>query len=372
MKGIYDVLITDSRYKHSLAIVRSLGQAGLRVATCSEGFSPTIFSRYSKKSFTYNRENFDEKLLSFLMKNEVKLVLPVGYFSNIECSRIKDKIKKYSDIIIEDFDKITQVSDKGKIIPILIKNKINFPKTYTINRIADLKRIQGKGFAVKSTEEEIGEKVSYVKSIKELKNTVSERLVFGPQIVQEYVDGEGRGFFAFCNDGKILQSFHHKRIRQYPESGGVSSCAESIHDKKLESISEKLLSNLNWTGPVMLEYIYNKKDKKYYFIELNAKFWGSYDLSVANGLNFAKIPFDIVSGDKIHPKKYEVGKRFQWVLPEDTIRIKTSKNKKRARKEWVKDLLDPSVKKDIQYIFNDPLPAIIRIFSTLWKYYLKK
>ena len=196
------------------------------------------------------------------------------------------------------------------------------------------------------------------------------RLNLGEQIVQEYIHGEGRGFFAFCKDGKILQSFQHKRIRQYPETGGVSSCAESIYDKELEGISGKLLKNLDWTGPVMLEYIYNHGE--YYFIEMNAKFWGSYDLSVECGLNFAKMPFDIIAGDDVKNHRYPIGKRFQWILPEDTIRIKTAKNKKLAKKEWRKDLFNPSIKKDIQYIFNDPFPTIIRIFSTIWRYFFTK
>jgi predicted ATP-grasp superfamily ATP-dependent carboligase len=371
MKKEFDFLVTDSRYKHALSIVRSLGKEGFRIATCSEGFSPTKFSRYSKKSFTYNKNNFECKLLDFLKKNKVRLVLPVGYFSNIECARIKDKINNYSPIIVDNFEKILEISNKEKIIPYLLKSKIEFPKTFIIKKYSDLTLVNGKKFIIKSSEEEKGEKVNYANNKDELKRRIKERLMLGPQIVQEFIKGEGRGFFAFCKEGDILQSFQHKRIRQYPESGGVSSCAESIYDKQLEEISKKFLKKINWTGPVMLEYIYDKKEKKYYFIEMNAKFWGSYDLSVLCGLNFARIPLDIVSRKLIKQKKYEQGKIFQWVLPEDTLRIKTAIDIKKAKTEWKKDFWDPKVKKDIQYIFNDPIPTLLRIFSTMGKYLLK-
>ncbi|NCN86436.1 hypothetical protein GW932_01260 [archaeon] len=372
MKRHYDILVTDSRYKHALSIVRGLGKEGLRIATCSEGFSPTRFSKYSKKSFKYTRKNFQNKLLNFLNKNDVSLVLPVGYFTNKECSKIKKEIENNSKIILSDFHLINSISRKDYLKKVLNKFKMLYPKTWIIKRVSDVEKIKGKNFVIKSALEEKGKKVEYASSNKELKKFLSNRLSFGTQIVQEHISGEGRGFFAFCYKGTCLQTFQHKRIRQYPESGGVSSCAESIYDKTLEKISKGFLKKLNWTGPVMLEYIYNQEKRKYYFIEMNAKFWGSYDLSIFCGLNFGKIPFDLIKGKKIKNKKYPLGKKFQWILPEDTLRIKTSKKKSLAKKEWKRDLLDRSIGKDIQYLFNDPLPTLIRIFSTIWKYFFKK
>ena len=372
MKKEFDFLVTDSRYKHSLAIIRSLGKEGFKVATCSEGFSPTIFSRYSKKHFSYSKENFKEKMLAFLKENNVKLVLPVGYFSNRECSQFKDEILKLSNIILDNHKKILKVSDKQSIRALLDKSKMVYPKTWVVKDERGMKDLSSGKYVIKSALEEKGKKIDYANSFEELEKLLIERKRYGPQIIQEYIKGKGRGFFAFCENGKVLQSFQHERIRQYPESGGVSSCAESIHDPKLDEISKNFLRSIKWTGPVMLEYIYDPEKKKYFFIEMNAKFWGSYDLSVAAGLNFARIPFDMAHKKKVISKKYAKGVRFQWVLPEDTLRIKTSKNKKKAIEEWKKDFFDRSVKKDTQYIFNDPLPTILRILSTMWRYLFSK
>lgn len=372
MKNKYDILVTDSRFKHSLSIVRNLGKHGLNIATCSNGLSPTKYSKYSKDSFNYNDDNFEKEILNFLKNNDVDLVIPVGYSSNQKCSKIKDDIMKYSNIVIDDYEKVSSVSDKQKILPILNKSKLLYPRTIPVNKIADIEKIKGSSFVVKSAEEGVGEKVRYANSKKELLSIVKERLDLGPQIIQDYINGKARGFFAFCKDGKVLQSFQHERIRQYPESGGVSSCSRSINDEKLNVISIDFLKKLKWTGPVMLEFIYSEKDKKYYFIEMNAKFWGSYDLSVFCGINFAKIPYDIIKENKITKKKYKVNRKFQWVLPEDTLRIKTSKNKRVAFQNWTKDLFDKRVGKDIQYIFNDPIPTFIRIISTTWSYLFRK
>jgi predicted ATP-grasp superfamily ATP-dependent carboligase len=373
MKEKFDILITDSRYKHSLAAVRALGKEGLRIATCSEGFSPTKFSRFSKKSFTYNRNNFLEKILYFIENNEVKLVLPIGYWTNLTCSKNNEKIMKYSNLVLDNYEKVSNVSNKRDIIPILKKSGVIIPKTFVVNELSDVEKvIFSNKMIIKSVIEETGKKVDYANSKESLRELLKLRLEYGPQIVQDYITGEGRGFFAFCKNGKILQSFQHKRIRQYPESGGVSSCAESIYDQRLGKIGEIFIRKLKWTGPVMLEFIYNLDSKEYLFLEMNPKFWGSLDLSIFCGLNFPKIPFDLINNNKIIRIDYPVGKRFQWVLPEDTLRIKTSINKKNAKEEWLKDLLNKNVGKDISYIFKDPLPTIIRIIGTFFQYLFKK
>lgn len=371
----YDVLVTDSNYKHSLAAVRILGESGLKIAVCSEGFSATRFSKYCRGGFRYKKEDFKEKLILFLRKNKVKLVLPIGYSSNIQCSEISDLIKKFSNIVIDDYQKIVSVSKKADLYPLLKRYKISFPKTWIISKLEDIEKIDKKCsyFVIKSSIEEMGKKVEYVKEFYELRDKVSQRLkLYGPQIVQEFIFGEGRGFFAFCKDGQILQSFQHRRIRQYPETGGVSSCAESIFDEKLEKIGKEFLKRINWTGPVMLEFIYNPEKNKYYFIEMNAKFWGSLDLSIFCGLNFPIIPYKIVTNQEIIKRGYPVGKRFQWVLPEDTLRIKFSKNKKEAYLKWRKDLFSNNIGKDVNYLFKDPFPTLIRIIATFYGMIFKK
>ena len=41
-----------------------------------------------------------------------------------------------------------------------------------------------------------------------------------------------------ANEGKMIAFFQHRRIREFPASGGVSSFSESIFDKKLLRIGK--------------------------------------------------------------------------------------------------------------------------------------
>ncbi len=268
MKKKFDILVLDSRYKHSLAVIRCLGKYGLRILSGSKSFSPSKFSWFSKGNFKYDDEKFEEQLLEELKKNDVNLVVPVDYKSNIKCSKIASKIRKYSNIVIANYGDMKIASDKEKMIGILKKSSVSFPKSYVVKSKKDILKIPVSGkMVVKSAEEEKGKKVEYVNSKKMLILKMNERLKYGPQIVQEYVKGFGCGFFALCDNGKVLQSFQHKRIRQYPESGGVSSAAESFYDEKLEGYGKEIIRKLKWTGVCMVEFICDEKNGKYYFIE---------------------------------------------------------------------------------------------------------
>src|SRR5439155_898718 len=49
-------------------------------------------------------------------------------------------------------------------------------------------------------------------------------------LAQEYVAGEGYGWSALYWNGALQRSFMHRRVREWPPSGGTSACAESVLD----------------------------------------------------------------------------------------------------------------------------------------------
>lgn len=360
----FNILVTDSRVKHALAAVRNLGVRKLKVATLSEEFSPTSFSRYSYKSFKI--KNFIKDLIEIIQKNKIDVVMPIGYHSNIECSKHQREIEKFSHLLVANYQTIKQVSDKSLLVKFLDKNKISHPKTFVVDNEQDLNKIKFSGeMVIKSSQEMKGKKVEYAKSKEDLQKLFETRKIFGPQIVQEKINGFGCGYFALCRKGEILASFQHRRIRQYPESGGVSSFSESFYDSDLEDIGKKVIEKLKWNGIIMVECIFDENDKKYKLIEINSKFWGSLDLAIASGVEFPYLYYLAAKNVDFEPPFYKPGVKFQWVLPEDTLRIKTSKNKVKAIKEWSYSLMNPKIKKDINYLFKDPLPTLIRIGGTI-------
>ena len=133
-------------------------------------------------------------------------------------------------------------------------------------------------------------------------------------IIQKYISGEGAGFFAFYKNGDCRNYFIHKRIREYPASGGPSTCAESYFDQGIYESGKKILDHLNWEGVAMVEFKKDNKTGIYNLMEINAKFWGSLDLALVSGVNFPQMLIDNAAGREIEKVDYKRDVRFQWIL----------------------------------------------------------
>ena len=92
----------------------------------------------------------------------------------------------------------------------------------------------------------------YVNASQELEEALEK--VDEVPILQEYIDGDGVGFFAVYKQGDLVSYFMHKRIREDPPSGGTSTCAVSINDHLLMLAGKKILDELKWHGVAMVEF----------------------------------------------------------------------------------------------------------------------
>jgi predicted ATP-grasp superfamily ATP-dependent carboligase/FMN phosphatase YigB (HAD superfamily) len=108
-----------------------------------------------------------------------------------------------------------------------------------------------------------------------------------PCLVQEYVAGKGRGYFAVAFNGYVLMEFTHERIYEYDPAGGASVAARGpILDPRLFRLGREIVRRLEWTGPLMVETKWVPATGEYYLLELNPKFWGSLALPVSLGYHF--------------------------------------------------------------------------------------
>lgn len=104
-------------------------------------------------------------------------------------------------------------------------------------------------------------------------------------VVQELLPNgkDVRAGFFLCKNGETINSYSHERIRTYPMTGGVSVFSRIIENKEIEIIAEDIIKKLNWSGLLMIEFLYDHRDKKYKLIEINPRLWGSIMLSEFSG-----------------------------------------------------------------------------------------
>lgn len=134
------------------------------------------------------------------------------------------------------------------------------------------------------------EKVEYAATAPALLAILSryDRLGQWP-LVQEWCAGHGLGQMLYMAQGRATLRFQHRRLREWPVSGGVSTCCEAVpldQHAALMQQSEALLASIGWEGAAMVEYRHDPVTDRSVLMEINGRFWGSIPLAHHCGAQF--------------------------------------------------------------------------------------
>lgn len=324
------ILITDGASVNALGIIRHLG-INNKFELVIVGYNSIALGRFSKYCKKYivlphpkkNSDKFISVIINIVLQEKIDFVLPVGFYAH---KSIIDNIQS-----IESITKVCLPSKQSfeiatsKIETTLLAERVNVlvPKTKTITNLDQLSTLKELRFPVviKSQKEIGGRMVEYANNEEELiskfKRLISD-FSLAPNdypIVQEYIKGDGVGFFAYYKNGELINYFMHERIREFPVSGGRSVCARSFYDEKLLDNGKRILDALNWNGSAMVEFK-RTSDNNYYLLEVNPKLWGSLELAICSGVNFPLLMIEnALNGTLIKSgNSYEKGMYFQWCL----------------------------------------------------------
>ena len=72
-----------------------------------------------------------------------------------------------------------------------------------------------------------------------------------------------------------------------PVSGGASTAACTYYDETLKEYGLRILSALQWHGVAMVEFKRQQSPDRLVLMEINPKFWGSVELALEAGVDFA-------------------------------------------------------------------------------------
>lgn len=363
---INSVLITEASQKNSLGIARSLGEKGKKVfLLAGNKTDQTRFSKHCSGSLTLKKLDI-VKITNFIKTKNIDLVIPVGTTSIKFFAKNHLHFSKITRLFIPSYEGVELCMSKKKTHLLAQKLNIPTPKTFFPSSLNEAKKISKiiEFPCVIKWPIEVGDNiVDYANDKNDFWIKYKKMIEYGNQtypMVQEFIEGDGVGYFALFKDGKEVCSYQHKRLRESPPSGGVSVCAKTVHFKDAEIYGNKLLSHLNWNGVAMVEFKM-LKDKSFVLMEINPKFWGSHDLGIASGVNFPLLIIKLLETNeniKINSTfKCKIGTKFHWPIEGDLKYIFYSFERFVA---VVFDLINPFVKSNLK-LFSDPLPTIVNV-----------
>ena len=89
----------------------------------------------------------------------------------------------------------------------------------------------------------------------------------------------------------------HKRIRRISLNRWFEFISPKYFRKEVFDFGKLILDALKWHGVAMVEFKKEILTNKLYLMEINPKFWGSHDLAISSGINFAK-EYILISNNK--------------------------------------------------------------------------
>jgi len=372
-----EVFITDGHWRKSLAAVRALGRKGIRVTVGeSTRLATAAFSKYCHRAVVYpSPRQRPSEFVNFLFRElscrSYQMLLPMEDETLDLLSQYRSELSHLTYLPIVSFEKLQLARRKDKILRLAQNQGIPIPKTWFIGNISQLNELKYSlpyPVVIKPQMSSGAVGISYPKNPDELmEQYLSIHQRFPYPFIQERIPREGPGYgasFLLNEKGEVKASFVHKRLREYPVTGGASTLRESVRRDDIRDMALTLLNALDWFGVAMVEFKVDRRDGIPKLMEINPRFWGSLSLSISAGVNFPFLLYRMSRGENFKPvEHYQIGKRCRWLLPGDILHFIYNPRRTSLLPEFFY-FWDRNTAYDILSL-TDPLPVLGRIMTPL-------
>ena len=366
------VLILDGFWNKTLAAVRSLGRRGFFVAVGERTrFAPAVVSRYCCRRLVYpsvagQPEDFLAALERELATGRYDVLLPMELSTQLLVTRNRERLEKLVRIPFADPDLAFRIDDKAFLASFAREHDIDAPATFFPagpEEATALATELSYPVLIKPCHSSGGRGIVRVDREAEFPSGYARVRARDPRpIVQACLppggDALGVGVLMnFASEAKA--AFAYRRLREYPITGGPSTLRESIWDRELVGIAERLLSLLGWVGVAMVEFKVDPRDGRPKLLEVNPRFWGSLHHAIACGVDFPFLLYTLaMEGDVRRVCGYQVGGRSRSLLHGDLLHFLKNPN----RFHLTPAFHDFSIPDDVLSL-DDPFPTLGRIAS---------
>ena len=375
------VLVTDTRYRASLAAVQALGRAGYPVATLhtqgDRGAPAAFASKYVKKRVALPCSAKDADYPGLLAQvcdslgeeyGAAPVVFPVGAATLAQLAEHREELGAHARFLVSPPAVLEAANDKRRVGELARSLGVPAPQEYPCPGGAlpeafpvVVKPRCGEKFGLHA--EERYRKAYDPAGFRAAWEAMAR---YDPQpVVQELLAGEAVGV-SLVMDGKSrpVSVLCHRRVREYPTQGGPSSCCESVWDGDLVQHAVKLLQGLGFVGLAMVEFKGGK------LLEINPRVWGSFPLTYKCGAPLARDYVRASLGEElplIQGPGYRTGVRMQFVLNDGLACLGYLRQGQPGRGlRGLVDLLNPRVKDGV-FSCDDPKPFFRYLKNALGK-----
>lgn len=317
------ILLTDPFSRKTFDIANILKKRKYKLLIAYDGniiIKLIVVLLYTSKAFRLNANRFNNDLnkLESSIKNEI-VFFPIEeqtilYFYNYINNNINSKIRN----LLPDENIFNTVRDKVAFSSFCLANSVNVPIEYKHDELLKMNELPSP-LIIKPKHGSGSVGIHYIDNISELDN--AKIIDFSKYLIQERIeDGQNiLGGFFLAHKGELIIYYGHKRIRTYPEEGGVTVYSKVDFNDEIKHLGVDLLKKLNWSGIAMIEFLYDKRSNSYKIIELNPRAWGSIMLSEFCNSNMLSNYINIALNREIEKSFLKDNVYIRWIFPWDVI-----------------------------------------------------
>ena len=325
----------DGNQNQAVASVRSLANAGHQVlAGASSSWSKAGWSRSCRGTFRYpdphqDVSGFVARIAEVAAQQSGTLVLPMTEATTLPLSARREVLQTTgAKLVLPSHDDVLRAFNKEETVRLATSLGIAVPKTTIICSAGEAHAASGTTkFPVvlkpRSSVEtqsngalQVTGRPRYARDAEELQTVYREMSRTCPRVlVQEFVDGEGTGYFALMHRGELRAEFAHRRIRDVHPTGSGSAVRVSVEpDPQVRAASLAILQALHWHGVAMVEFRHVQGSAPV-FMEVNGRFWNSLPLACYAGADFPALLTQMAdTGDVEMQNSFRTGVRCRWLL----------------------------------------------------------
>lgn len=318
------VVITDGKYRASIAAARALGRAGYRVVVTQTrgdetGEPPVFSSRFVSESRWIDGAAADpgypDALLAVLGEYDHPVLLCVGAVTLNAVAAQRERFAAVCGFLIAPPEVLDALNDKETVhsrcaelgIPVPRQFDGVTPDTWPVV----IKPHCGEKFGLKARD-----RYAVAENETEYALHMERMRRYDPApIVQERIVGEAAGASLLLDrESRLVAAICHRRVREYPLTGGPSTCCESFYDETLIDQAYRLLRSFGFVGMAMVEF------KGGRVLEVNPRVWGSFPMTSCAESPYTQFYARAAAGEQVEyaPGDYHTGVRMRFLL-NDTV-----------------------------------------------------
>lgn len=329
---IRKILLTDGQQRKTLSTARSLGKNGYEIYACEvTRFNPTAFSKYVKEFITcpdpvHETEEFIKWLEATVQELDIDLVIPMDDGSMEAVVGSYDVLVNHCKLAVPPAKSYVELSDKSNQIRILESSELDYPVTWRLSSLDELTQFQDFGgfpLLIKPRKSGGSRGIRKINSYEELCLAYEEiHKIYPYPLIQSFVPLGPRVDVCLLYDemGQPIAGFVQEEVRHFPIEMGPSTVQRSVRDEELLQKTIAMLKPITWRGIIEVEFMMDIITGRFYFMEMNTRFWASLYTAIIAGVDFPTMLVKDMEGEKQNPVfDYKEGIYGRWLLPGDML-----------------------------------------------------